>query len=132
MSLITSCQKRIASKLARRLRGSSRSANTASALDSVTFVKGPFTVLTSYNFAADGHRRLIIFTTPVLPANPTISVTANGIPLTVEAFGTFNALAGTSYIIVALPNLAGGGTTYALSVTVNGVGSTNAPTITIQ
>src|SRR5207249_2274773 len=32
MSLITSCQKRIASKLARRLRGSSRSANTASAL----------------------------------------------------------------------------------------------------
>ena len=105
--------------------------NTASALDSVTFVKGPFTVLTSYNFAADGHRRLIIFTTPVLPANPTISVTANGIPLTVEAFGTFNALAGTSYIIVALPNLAGGGTTYALSVTVNGVSSTNTPTITI-
>ncbi|HEV8140727.1 MAG TPA: PA domain-containing protein [Pyrinomonadaceae bacterium] len=107
-------------------------ANTASALDSVTFERGPFTVLTSHNFSADGRRRLIIFTTPVLPANPNISVTANGILLTAENFGTFNALAGTSYIVVALPNLAGGDTTYALSVTVNGIASTNTPTITIQ
>lgn len=107
-------------------------ANTASTVDSVTFERGPFTVLTTHDFASDGHRRLIMYVTPALSSNPvpTVSVTANGIPLTVEAFGTFNALAGTSYIVVALPSLTPGD--YSLVVTINGVGSANSPTITIQ
>jgi hypothetical protein len=102
----------------------------AGAVDSVTFVHGPFTVTTANNFSSDGRRRLIIFTTPELPANPTITVTANGIPLTVENAGIWNALAGTSYIVVVLPNLSPG--SYSLSVTINSVSSSNTPTITIQ
>lgn len=104
--------------------------NKAAAVDSVTLLRGPFTVTTPHNFAADGRRRLAIFTTPELPQNPTILVTANGISLTVESSGIWNALAGTSYIVVILPNL-NPNTDYALTVTVNNANSTNAPTITI-
>ncbi len=102
----------------------------AAVLDSVTFTRGPFTLTTPYNFSADGRRRLIIFTSPELPANPNLTVTANGIPMTVENAGVWNALAGGSYIVVLPPNLASG--TYSISVAVNGVNSTNTPTITIQ
>ena len=107
-------------------------ANTAAALDSVTHVRGPFTVLTPYNFSLDGRRRLIFFTTDLgLSAGNTngLSVQANGTALPVEAAGPWSALPGTSYIVVRLPDLAPN--TYALTVTLNGVNSTNSPTITI-
>jgi hypothetical protein len=102
--------------------------NVAATVDSVTFVRDPFTVTTPNNFSADGRRRLVIFVTPVLTTSP-LSVTANGIPLPIEAWGTFNDLAGTSYIIVRLPDLQP--TDYALRV-VAPVPSTNSPTITIS
>lgn len=107
-------------------------ANTAAVVDSVTHVRGPFTVLTPHNFSSDGRRRLIFFTTSLgLSAGNTngLAAQANGIPLPVETAGPWNAIANTSYVIVQLPDLQPG--TYALTVTLNGVNSTNAPTITI-
>lgn len=103
----------------------------AGVFDSVTLVRGPFTVRTSHNFAADGRRRLILFTTDLgLAAGNTtgLSVQASGIPLPVENAGPAPAIAG-SYIIVRLPDLLPN--TYALTVTYNNVNSTNAPTIQI-
>lgn len=105
--------------------------NVAAAVDSVTNVAGPFRVLTPHNFSADGRRRLIFFTTDLgLAAGNTtgLSVQANGISLPVESAGPFAAISG-SYIVVRLPDLAPN--TYALTVTFNGVNSTNAPTFEI-
>ena len=104
----------------------------AAALDSVTQVKGPFTVLTSHNFSSDGRRRLIFFTSDLgLSAGDTtgLAVQASGIPLPVESAGPFPAVGGTSYVIVRLPDLPPN--TYALTVTLNNRSSTNAPTIQI-
>jgi len=102
--------------------------------DSVTHVRGGFSVLDSHNFSADGHTRVIFFTTD-LGLNPgddlsVLSVQANGIPLAVESAGPFNSLAGTSYVVVRLPDGLPNGD-LALTVTLRGVNSTNAPTITI-
>jgi hypothetical protein len=105
-------------------------ANVAAAVDSVTQVKGPFTVLTPHNFA-DGRRRIIFFTTDLgLPAGNTtgLTVRANTTSLPVENAGPFSVISG-SYVIVRLDNLTPG--TYNLTVTLNGVSSTNAPTIQI-
>jgi hypothetical protein len=113
-------------------------ANAASAIDSVTFVRGPFSIATANNFSADGRRRLLIFTTdlgftqPTQPNSSTLSVQIGGIPGTVESAGPFNAVAGTSYVVVRLPDGLSTGQTYAVTVTLRGVNSTNAPTITIQ
>ncbi|MGQ0761240.1 MAG: PA domain-containing protein [Acidobacteriota bacterium] len=106
--------------------------NSAVALDSVTQVKGPFTVLTPLNFSTDGRRRIIFFTTNLGlgPGDTTgLSVQANGIPLEVESAGPLNGLGATSYVIVKLPNLSPN--TYVLIVTLNNRSSTNAPTIQI-
>ena len=105
--------------------------NVAAAVDSVTRVKGPFTVLTPHNFSSDGRRRLILFTTNLglVAGNTTgLTVLANGIPLPVENAGPITAIGG-SYVIVRLDNLTSG--TYNLTVTLNGVNSTNTPTIQI-
>jgi hypothetical protein len=104
----------------------------ASALDSVTHVKGPFTVLTSHNFSSDGRRRLLFFTTDLgLSAGNTtgLSVQASGIDLPVETAGPFAAVGGTSYVIVRLPDLPPN--FYTLTVRLNNRSSTNAPTIQI-
>jgi hypothetical protein len=105
----------------------------AAALDSVTHVRGPFTVMTTHNFSSDGRRRLIFFTTDLgLMAGDTtgVAVQANGIPLPVESAGPFTAVSGTSYVIVSLPDLQPGN--YALTVSLRGINGTNAPTITIN
>jgi CSLREA domain-containing protein len=77
------------------------------ALDSVTFVSGPFKILTNYNFSADHHTRIIFFTTSLgltQPNSSLLSVQAEGIPLEVEAVGPVSGVAGlnSSYIIVKL------------------------------
>lgn len=103
----------------------------AVAFDSVTQVKGPFTVLTSHNFSGDTRRRLLFFTTDLgLSAGNTtgLSVQASGIDLPVENAGP-GAVGGTSYVIVRLPDLPPN--TYALTVRLNNRNSTNAPTIQI-
>ena len=105
----------------------------ASAVDSVTHERGPFTVLTQHNFSSDGHRRLIFFATD-LGLNPgddlsVLSARAGGIPLPIESAGPVSGMAGMSYIVVRLPDLPQGD--YALTVTLRGVNSTNTPTIGI-
>lgn len=105
--------------------------NVLAAVDSVTQVKGPFTVLTSHNFSSDGRRRIIFFTTNLgLSAGNTsgLIVRANTTSLPVENAGPFSLISG-SYVIVRLDNLTPG--TYNLTVTLNGANSTNAPTIQI-
>ena len=105
--------------------------NVVAAVDSVTQVKGPFTVLTPHNFSADGRRRIIFFTTDLgLAAGNTsgLIVRANTTSLPVESAGPFTLISG-SYVIVKLDNLAPG--TYNLTVTLNGTNSTNTPTIQI-
>ncbi|MGZ5436657.1 MAG: PA domain-containing protein [Pyrinomonadaceae bacterium] len=105
--------------------------NVLAAVDSVTQVKGPFTVLTPNNFSQGGGRRIIFFTTDLgLPAGNTtgLIVRANTTSLPVETAGPFSLISG-SYVIVRLDNLTPG--TYNLTVTLNGANSTNAPTIQI-
>ena len=101
-------------------------------LDSVTRLRGPFTVLTPHNLSADRRRRLILFTSDLgLAQGDTtgLSVEASGIPLMVETAGPFPSVGGTSYVIVKLPDLPPN--TYALTVRLNSRSSTNAPTIRI-
>lgn len=78
------------------------------ALDSVTFLRGPFRVLTNLNFSGDRHTRVMLFTSN-LGLEPgenlsALSVQANGVQLAVEAVGTVPGLSQFSYIIVRLPD----------------------------
>src|SRR5262249_12869801 len=106
----------------------------AYAVNSVTFVRGPFKILDPYNFSLDGHTRVTLFTSslgmtsPPVPPASTLSVQANGINLPVESVG---AIAGVpmltgSYIIVRLPD---GLPTGNLSLTVAVHGVTSASTV---
>ena len=109
--------------------------NRAVALDSVTFVRGPFRVLTSHNFSADSHTRIILFTTNLglSQPDPVLTVQAAGFPLTVENVGTVTGVAGldASYIVVRLPvGLSAGD--LPLLITLRGVSSSNSPTISIS
>jgi PA domain-containing protein len=109
-------------------------ATAAAAVDSVTRLRGPFTVMTPNNFSGDGLRRIIIFTTD-LGLNPgdnlsVLTVQAQGNSLIVEAAGPLNGLAQTSYIIVRLPAGLPAGN-LPLTVTLRGVNSSNNPTIGI-
>jgi hypothetical protein len=110
--------------------------NQAVALDSVTFVRGPFPIFTDHNLSADHHTRVILFTTPLGLAQPDPSrlmVTAGGVQLQVENVGTLTGIAdlSASYIIVVLPvGLPPGN--LSLSVFLNGVTSTNSPTLSIS
>jgi hypothetical protein len=115
-----------------------QSTTNAAALDSVTFVRGPFSVLTSNNFSADGHRRIILFTSNLKlsqtqnPDSSIVSVQASGIPLTVENVGPVTGVAGlnASYVVVRLPDaLSPGGK--QLIITLRGTPSTPT-TLVIQ
>jgi hypothetical protein len=83
--------------------------NDVVALDSVTFLRGPFSILNTHNFSFDGHTRLILFTSPLglvqqqYPSPVMLSVKASGIDLPVERVGPMTGVAG-SYIIVRLPD----------------------------
>jgi hypothetical protein len=79
------------------------------ALDSVTFVKGPFRVIDPYNFALDQHTRLIILTSnlKMTQADPgNLLVQASGVTLPVESVGSITNIPGldASYIVVRLPD----------------------------
>ena len=104
----------------------------AAALNSVTFVRGPFKVIDTNNFSSDQHTRVILFTSN-LGSSPNVTVTAGGTSLTVENVGSLSGVAGldASYIIVRLPTgLATG--ELPLVVTLNGVASSNSPTLGIS
>ena len=89
-----------------------QSTSHAAALDSVTFERGPFSILTPNNFSADRHRRIILLTSNLKLAqqqNPDpsiVSVHASGVALTVEYVGPLTGVAGlnASFIVVRLPD----------------------------
>jgi len=115
-----------------------QNSSNAAAFDSVTFVRGPFSILTPNNFSADGHRRIILFTSNLKLAqqqNPdasVISVQASGVPLMVENVGPLTGVAGlnASFIVVRLPDQLTPGTK-DLTVTLRGTTST-ATTLAVQ
>src|SRR6266403_1604706 len=108
----------------------------AAAFDSVTFLRGPFTVSESINFSSDQHTRVILFTSPLgltIPDPAQLTVQAGTTSLTVENVGTVTGVAGltASYIVVRLPTgLATGN--LPLTITLHGVASSNNPTLGIQ
>ena len=104
------------------------------ALNSVTFLRGPFRIHDVNNFSLDGHTRIILFTSNlgiVSPPNPpasTLSVQANGVDLPIEKVGQMPGITGQfeSYIVVRLPDGLPNGN---LSLTINLRGVTSAPAI---
>jgi hypothetical protein len=104
------------------------------ALDAVSLVRGPFALTNSNYFGSDKRTRIIFFTTnlgfaqPTQPNIDTLSVQVNGTSSPVESVGP-NSTIGGSQIVFRLPDLAPG--TYPLGIRLNGVNSTNTPTLTI-
>jgi Tol biopolymer transport system component len=104
------------------------------AMNSVTFLRGPFRILDVNNFSVDGHTRIILFTTnlgvvsPPVPEASTLSVQANGVNLPVEKVAQMPGITGQfeSYIVVRLPDGLPNGN-LSLTVTLRGV--TSAPAI---
>ena len=99
-------------------------ANKAVALDSVTFVRGPFRLVDDHNFSADHRTRVILFTSflGLSQPNPAVlTVQAAGFDLPVEDVGTFTGVSGlnASYIVVRLPDGLPSGD-LPLTVTFNG------------
>jgi subtilisin family serine protease len=109
--------------------------NRAVALDSVTMVRGPFRVLTDFNFSADHYTRVILFTSDLgmtQPDSTQLIVRAGGVPLTVENVGPVVGVNGmsASYVIVRLPDGLPVGD-LPLVITVRGFTSVNSPTLSI-
>lgn len=102
----------------------------AAAINSVTYVRGPFKILDPHNLSADGHTRITVFTSnlglvsPPIPTTSTLSVQANGVNLPVEYVGIVAGVPGmnASYIIVKLPDGLPAGD-LSLTVTLRGVTS---------
>jgi len=111
-------------------------ANKAAALDSVTRLRGPFSILNIHNFSADQHTRVMLFTSNLGLSQPDpaiLTVRANGILLTVENVGTVSGVQGldASYIVVRLPDGLPSGN-LPLTVTLRGVVSSNTPALEIS
>ena len=109
--------------------------NRAAALDSVTMVRGPFRVHTDYNFSADHHTRVMLFTSDLgltQPDSTQLIVQAGGVTLTVENVGPVVGVSGmsASYIIVRLPDGLPAGD-LPLVITWRGFTSVNSPTLSI-
>lgn len=101
------------------------------AIDSVTFVAGPFSVAGPNNFSTDHRTRVMIFTSSLglTQPSPDLSVTLEGVPLTIEAVGPLPGVPDMSYIIVKLdPALTVGN--LQMSITFHGATS-NAGLISI-
>jgi Tol biopolymer transport system component/subtilisin family serine protease len=108
--------------------------NNVAAVNSVTFIRGPFQILDTHNFSFDNHTRIMFFTSslglasPPIPVPPILSVQINGIVLAVQNVGPITGVNGLtgSYVIIRLPdNLPSGN----LSLTVTLRGKTSAPVI---
>lgn len=110
----------------------------AAALNSVTFVRGPFTLTDNFNFSSDHRTRVIFFTSNLnlISAGPpdqsVLTVRADGILLPIESVGPISLPGlGASYIVVRLPDglLPGA---LPLTITLRGVTSSNSPTLRIS
>lgn len=109
--------------------------NNVAAVDSVTFVRGPFRLFNPLNFSADQRTRIIFFTSDLglTQPNPSVlSVQASGVPLTVEAVGPLLGVPSlsASYIVVRLPDGLPTGN-LQLTITLNNVTS-NTATLSIS
>jgi subtilisin family serine protease len=109
--------------------------NLAAALDSVTWQRGPFSVLNLFNFSADRHTRVVLFTSDLglnQPDPSQLTVQAGGRVLTVESVGPAMGASGTSasYIIVRLPDGLPIGN-LPLLITLRGFQSVNSPSLGI-
>ncbi len=105
--------------------------NNLAAINSVTYLRGPFQILDSHNFSADGHTRIIMFTSDLElspqqnPDPAVISVQAGGVNLPVENVGSITGPNGMngSYLVVKLPDGLPGGN-LSLTITLRGLTST--------
>ena len=108
--------------------------NELAAVDSVTLVRGPFTLTDNYNFSSDNRTRIIFFTTDLgfsqitQPELNTLSVQILGNSYAVEAVGPHSTING-SFIVFRLPDLPPGN--YPVGIRLNGVNSVNTPNLTI-
>ena len=92
--------------------GEDNNPGAAAALNSVTFLRGPFQILDPHNFAIDGHTRIIIFTNDLGLTNPPLNdaavlrVELSGTSVPLEAYGPLTGTPGLtgSYIVVKLPD----------------------------
>ena len=100
------------------------------AIDSVTFVTEPFSVVNVLNLSTDQRTRVMLFTSNLglTQPSPDLSVTVGGVPVTVEAVGPLTGVPDTSFIIVKLEPVPPG--THEVSITFRGVTS-NAGLISI-
>lgn len=110
--------------------------NRAAALDSILWLKGPFKVLNFFNFTADNHTRVMIFTSDLGMTQPDpsqLTVRAGGVTLAVESVGPFTGVTGmnASLIVVRLPDGLPVGD-LPLVVTLRGQPSGNSPTLSIS
>lgn len=108
--------------------------NQLAAVDSVTFVRGPFALTDDHNFSSDHRTRIIFFTTDLgfptsQPDVNTLAVVINGTSYPIENVGPSSSPPG-SYVVFRLPDQLSPGT-YAVSIKARGVMSANSPTITI-
>lgn len=105
------------------------------AVDSVTFLRGPFRILNSHNFSGDGHTRILIVTSPLglpqqqNPSSSVVSAQAGGVNLPIESVGPMPVMT-MSCLIVKLPDGLPVGD-LPLTVTLRGLTSTSA-TLTIS
>ena len=108
--------------------------NDLAAVDSVTWVRGPFALSNSHNFSSDQRTRIVFFSTdlgftqPTQPDINTLSVQIGGNTYAVDGVGR-NSTGCGSYVVFRLPDLAPN--TYQLGIRVRGVNSANTPNLTI-
>ncbi len=106
------------------------------AIDSVTFVRGPFSKLAVHNFSSDQKTRVMLFTSN-LGLGPSdilagvLSVQVQGISLVIERVDAVPGLTDISYIIVKLDGATPVGTNLPLTITLRGATS-NSATIDIS
>jgi hypothetical protein len=105
--------------------------NHVVALDSVTFVSGPFSKTGLNNFSSDHITRVMLFTSnlglgPNDNLSGILSVQVQGVPLVIERVDLVPGLTDTSYIIVRLDGPTPTGANLPLTFTVRGVTSNTA------
>ena len=110
--------------------------NLAAAIDSVTFVRGPFHINNPNNFSSTQRTRVmfLILGLGLTSADASaVTVQAGGSPLPVENVGPVTATGlGASYVIVQLPGgLSAGPANFPLNVSVRGVTCSNSPVLQI-
>ena len=110
--------------------------NRIAAIDSVTFVRGPFTLSDDHNFSSDHRTRIIFFTSNLGFSQPTqpdvglLSVELAGMSFPVETVGPASISGlNASYIVFRLPDLTPG--EWPLSVRLRGINSANSPVLSI-